>query len=139
VNKIFRKYDDSLYRIAVYEGGTLKNQIGKMDEMYVDDVTKDYSRNATATGLTSWIFQLGLRSHVTRFPQSTHITRGETTHVTNGGTTHPPGQTTHVTSHSTHVPPGEPTHVTRHNYASLEEESDALVKEVRPILEKYSK
>ena len=148
LNKIFRKYDSSVYRIAVYEGGSLKKQIGEMEAMYVDDVTKDYAQNATAVGLTSWINQLGVRTHVTRFPPTrpggtTHVTHpGGTTHVTRtANTTHvTTGQPTHVTTgQGTHVTTGEPTHVTHLNFASLEEESDALVKEVTPILEKYSK
>ena len=109
LSKIFRKYDRSLYRVAVYEKGSLKKQIGKMDEMQLADVTKDYSRNATATGLSSWIFQLGLRTHVTHYGPSTHVTTGQ------------------------------PTHVTHPDFASIEQESDALVKEVTPVLEKYSK
>ena len=52
LNKIFRKYDGSLYRIAVYENGSLKTQIGKMDEMQMGEITQEYSRNAAASGLT---------------------------------------------------------------------------------------
>jgi hypothetical protein len=133
LNKIFRKYDDSLYRIAVYENGSRKHEIGKMDEIQLADVTKDYARHASAVGLSSWIFQLGARTHVTHFPPTTHITKGQTTHLTKGETTHvTTGQPTHVTT-------GQPTHVTHDDFAGLTQESDALVKEVTPILEKYSK
>jgi len=139
LNKIFRKYDNSVYRIAVYEGGSLKKQIGKMDEMYVDEVTKDYSAKTTSTGLSSWVFQLGLRTHVTHFGPTTHITRGETTHVTSQTTHVTTGQPTHVTrGETTHVTTGEPTHVTHHDEVRMAKESDALVREVTPILEKYS-
>ena len=134
LNKIFRKYDGSLYRIAVYENGSWKRQIGKMDEMQIAEIKKDYTANATVNGLSSWIFQLGARTHVTHYGPTTHITRpGNTTHVTTGETTHV------TTGEPTHVTTGEPTHVTHHGAASLEQESDALVKEVTPILEKYSK
>jgi hypothetical protein len=135
LNKIFRKYDGSVYRVAVYENGSLKKQIGKMKEMRLADVTKDYARNATAIGLSSWIFQLGARTHVTHYPPTTTVIRppGQPTHVTTG-------QTTHVTTgEPTHVTTGQPTHVTHPDFTSIEQESDALVKEVTPILEKYSK
>jgi hypothetical protein len=137
LNKIFRKYDGSLYRIAVYENGSLKKQIGTMDEMQMGEIAKEYSTNATANGLTSWINQIGARTHVTHYTPTTHVTRaGGSTHVTRSGdTTHVthPGDTTHVTH------PGQPTHVTHPEFASIDQESDSLVKEVTPILEKYSK
>ena len=147
LNNIFRKYDNALYRVAVYENGTFKKQIGKMDELQLADVTKEYSTNATATGLSSWVFQLGLGNHVTRGRpgDTTHVTKstnpGNTTHVTKSTN---PGNTTHVTKstnpgNTTHVTTNQPNHVTHPNFASLEEASDALVKEVTPILEKYSK
>jgi len=142
LNQIFRKYDNSLYRIAVYENGGFKKQIGRMTEMEIAEVTKDYGRNATATGLSNWTLQIGLRTHVTRYPPTTHVTRpGDTTHVTTGVPTHvTTGQPTHVTTGTpTHVTTGAPTHVTHHDFPSIEAESDALVREVTPILEKYSK
>lgn len=137
LNRIFKKYDSSLYRIAVYENGSWKKQIGKMDEMQMAEITKDYTRNAASSGLSSWTSQLGLRTHVTLFPPTTHVIRpGNTTHVTRTAT----GQPTHVTTgEPTHVTTGELTHVTHHGFPSIDEESDALVKEVTPILEKYSK
>ena len=132
LNNIFGKYDRSLYRIAVYDNGKLTKQIGTMPEMQLADVTKDYARSATATGLTSWTFQFIARTHVTHYGPTTKVTRvGQPSHVTRGEAT-PPGQPTHVTT-------GEPTHVTHHKFASMDEEADALVKEVTPILEKYRK
>ena len=145
LNKIFRKYDNALYRVAVYENGSFKKQIGKMDELQLADVTKEYSANATSTGLSSWVFQLGLGNHVTHAGNTTHVTKstnpGNTTHVTRSTN---PGNTTHVTrstnpGNTTHVTTNQPNHVTHPNFASIEEESDALVKEVTTILEKYSK
>ena len=128
LNKIFRRYDGSLYRIAVYENGSLKTQIGKMGEMQMGEITQEYSRSAAAIGLTNWTNQIGSRTHVTHYPATTHVTRpGDTTHVTH------PGDTTHVTH------PGQPTHVTHPDETRILQESDALVQEVRPILEKYSK
>jgi hypothetical protein len=141
LNKIFRKYDKLLYQIAVYENGSLKKQIGKMDELQIKEIAQEYSTNATASGLTNWITQIGYRTHVTHFPPTTHVTRlGNPTHVTTtGNPTHvtTTGSPTHVTTTGspTHVTtPEKTTHVTR-----IAEESDALVKEVTPILEKYSK
>ncbi len=147
ITKIFRKYDSSLYRIAVYENGSLKKQIGKMDEMQMGEVTQEYSRNAKANGLTNWITRIGNVKHVTATNQGgnpTHVTSvnqaGYTTHVTSvnqaGNPTHvttvnQAGSITHVTSVNH---PGRPTHAT-----TIAEESDALVQEVTPILEKYSK
>ncbi len=133
LNNIFRQYDRSLYRIAVYENGKLTKQLGTMPEMQLADVTKDYARSATATGLTSWTFQFIARTHVTHYgPTRTRVSHlGQPSHVTRAEAT-PSGQPTHVTT-------GEPTHVTHHKFASMDEEADALVKEVTPILEKYSK
>ena len=143
LNRIFQKYDDSLYRIAVYENGSLKKQIGNMDEIQIGEIAQEYSTNATASGLSNWTNQIGARTHVTHYPPTTHVTRpGDTTHVTRpGDTTHvTTGQPTHVThpSDTTHVTTGQPTHVTHPDFASIDQESDALVKEVTPILEKYS-
>jgi hypothetical protein len=135
LNKIFRKYDSSLYRITVYENGSLKKQIGKMDEMQMGEVAQEYSRNAQATGLTNWTNKIGNTTHVTtinRVGNPTHVTSvnqvGNPTHVTsvNQG-----GNPTHVTSVNQN---GRPTHAT-----TIGKESDALVREVTPILEKYSK
>lgn len=159
LNKVFRKYDSALYRITAYEKGSVKKQIGKLDEMQIEDVAQEYSQHALASGLSNWTSQIGFRTHVTHFPPTTHVTRpGDTTHVTR------PGDTTHVTtvgnpSHVTtggnpsHVTTlGETTHVTTAGYTTdvtrpgkpshvtiIDEESDALVHEVTPILEKYSK
>ena len=113
VTKIFRKYDGSLYRIAVYKNGSVEKQLGKMSEMEIGPIAAEYSSNAKASGLTNWTMKIGNPTHV-----------GEPTHV---------GSPTHV-GNPTHVPTGRPTHV-----ATIAETSDALVKEVTPILEKYSK
>ena len=124
--KIFKKYDSSLYRIAVYENGSLKRHIGKMSEMQIGEVAREYSNNARATGLTNWTMQIGLTTHVT-----TSVAAGSATHVmTAGSPTHvtTAGSPTHVTTH------GSSTHITK-----IPQESDALVKEVTPILEKYSR
>ena len=135
LNKIFRKYDSSLYRISVYENGSLKKQIGKMDEMQMGEVAQEYSRNAKANGLTNWTNQIGSTSHVTiinRVGNPTHVTSvnqvGNPTHVTS---VNQAGNPTHVTSVNQN---GRPTHST-----TIGKESDALVQEVTPILEKYSK
>jgi len=126
VTKIFKKYDSSLYRIAVYENGSLKRHIGKMSEMQIGEVAREYSNNARASGLTNWTMQIGLTTHVT-----TSVAAGSATHVmTAGSPTHvtTAGSPTHVTTH------GSSTHITK-----IPQESDALVKEVTPILEKYSR
>jgi hypothetical protein len=132
VTKIFRKYDSSLYRIAVYENGSLKKKIGKMDEMQIGAIAGEYTNNAKASGLTNWTMQIGRSTHVTTTGSPTHITTaGSPTHVTTtGSSTHvtTTGSPTHVTTH------GSSTHITK-----ISPESDALVKEVTPILEKYSK
>jgi hypothetical protein len=117
VTRIFKKYDSSLYRIAVYENGSLKRHIGKMSEMQIGEVAREYSNNARASGLTNWTMQIGLTTHV-----MTSVTAGSPTHVTTAGSP------THVTTH------GSSTHITK-----IPQESDALVKEVTPILEKYSR
>lgn len=126
VTKIFRKYDSSLYRIAVYENGSLKRHIGKMSEMQIGTIASEYTNNAKASGLTNWTMQIGLTTHVT-----TSVTGGSPTHVTTAGSS------THVTT------AGSPTHVTTQGSSThitkIPQESDALVKEVTPILEKYSK
>jgi hypothetical protein len=125
VTKIFRKYDGSLYRIAVYKNGSVEKQLGKMSEMEIGPIAAEYSSNAKASGLTNWTMKIGNPTHVTAKP--THIT-GNPTHIT--------GNPTHMTDtgNPTHVPAGRPTHG-----ATIAETSDALVKEVTPILEKYSK
>jgi hypothetical protein len=61
--------------------------------------------------------QIGLTTHV-----MTTVKAGSPTHVTTAGSP------THVTTHASS------THITK-----IPQESDALVKEVTPILEKYSK
>jgi hypothetical protein len=123
VTKIFKKYDSSLYRIAVYENGKLKRHIGKMSEIQVGAVAAEYTNNATTSGLTNWTMQIGLTTHVTTTGSPTHVTTaGSPTHITTAG------NPTHVTTS------GRGTHVTK-----IQQESDALVKEVTPILEKYSK
>jgi hypothetical protein len=97
-----------------------------MSEMQIGEVAREYSNNARASGLTNWTIQIGLTTHVT-----TSVTAGSPTHVTTAGSpTHvtTAGSPTHVTTH------GSSTHITK-----IQQESDALVKEVTPILEKYSK
>ena len=123
VTKIFKKYDSSLYRIAVYENGSLKRHIGKMSEMQIGEIAGEYTKNAKASGLTNWTMQIGFITHVTTTGSPTHATTGGSiTHVTTGGSP------THVTTH------GRITHPT-----TIPVESDALFKEVTPILAKYSK
>ena len=124
VNNIFKKYDSSLYRIAVYENGSLKKQLGKMSEMQIGAIASEYSKNAKASGLSNWAMKIGNPTHITTAGNPTHVTQGGSpTHVTQGGS--PTPATT----------AGSPTHVTR----NIPPESDALVKEVTPILEKYSR
>jgi hypothetical protein len=140
VTKIFKKYNSSLYRIAVYENGSLKRRIGKMSEMQIGAIAGQYANNAKTSGLTNWTMQIGSPTHVTTTGSSTHITSaGSPTHVTTAGSpTHitTGGSPTHVTT------AGSPTHITTGGSAThitkIPPESDALVKEVTPILEKYS-
>ena len=134
VTKIFKKYDSSLYRIAVYENGRLKKHIGKMSEMRIGEIAGEYTKNAKASGLSNWTMQIGFITHVTA------TAAGSPTHVTQGGSpTHvtTTGSPTHVTT------TGSPTHVTTQgsltHITKIQPESDALVKEVTPILAKYSK
>jgi hypothetical protein len=117
VSKIFQKYDSSLYRIAVYENGRLKKHLGKMSEMQMGTIASQYSANAQASGLTNWTLKIGFVTHMA----------GNPTHMTDTG------NPTHVT------PTGTPTHAGVVTHPTNATESDALVKEVTPILEKYSK
>jgi hypothetical protein len=122
VTKIFRKYDSSLYRIAVYKNGSVEKHLGKMSEMEIGPIAAEYSNNAKASGLTNWTMKIGNPTHVASAGNPTHVaSAGNPTHVAAAG-------------NPTHVPTGEPTHV-----ATIAQTSDALVKEVTPILEKYSK
>jgi hypothetical protein len=114
ISKIFKKYDSSLYRVAEYENGTLKKQLGKMSDLQVGAIASEYPSNAKASGLTNWTMKIGSPSHIT--------TVGSPNHVTTAGSPN------HVTT------AGRPSHVT-----TISPESDALIKEVTPILEKYSK
>jgi hypothetical protein len=116
VTKIFRKYDGSLYRIAVYKNGNVEKQLGKMSEMEIGPIAAEYSSNAKASGLTNWTMKIGNPTHIESAGNPTHV--GDPTHVGN----------------PTHVATGRPTHG-----ATIAQTSDALVKEVTPILEKYSK
>src|SRR6476659_6483429 len=104
LTKIFRKYDSSLYRIAVYENGKLKKQIGKMEDMQMGEVVQEYARNAEANGLSNWITRIGNVKHVTAAN-----TLGNPTHVTS---VNQAGITTHVTAVNQ---TGNPTHVTSVN------------------------
>jgi hypothetical protein len=119
VTKIFKKYDGSLYRIAVYKNGSVEKQLGKMSEMQIGPIASEYSGNAKASGLTNWTMKIGNPTHMTDTGNPTHV--GNPTHAAAAG-------------NPTHVPTGRPTHG-----ATIAETSDALVKEVTPILEKYSK
>ena len=116
VTRIFKKY----------ENGRLKGHIGKMGEMQIGEVVQEFSNDARASGLTNWTMQIGLTTHVT-----TSVAAGSPTHITTAGSpTHvtAAGSPTHVTT------PESSTHITK-----IPRKSDALVKEVTPILEKYSK
>ncbi len=125
VTKIFRKYDGSLYRIAVYKNGSVEKQLGKMSEMEIGPIAAEYSSNAKASGLTNWTMKIGNPTHVASAGNPTHAaSAGNPTHV---------GDPTHA-GNPTHVATGRPTHG-----ATIAQASDALVKEVTPILEKYSK
>lgn len=134
VTNIFKKYDGSLYRIAVYENGHLKKHLGKMSEMQIEGAS-DYSANAKASGLSNWTLQIGFVTHTAGKP--THIT-GNPTHMS-GNPTHASGNPTHMPGNPTHMDTGNPTHTGAVTHGANTAESDALVKEVTPILEKYSK
>jgi hypothetical protein len=132
VTGIFKKYDNSLYRIAVYENGSLKKQLGKMSEMQMGTMTSEYSNQAKASGLTNWTMQIGNPNHVTTGGNPNHVTTaGNPNHVTTAGNPN------HVTNN------GSPTHITTagntNHVTRSSQDSDALVKEVTPILEKYAK
>lgn len=123
VSNIFKKYDSSLYRIAVYENGGLKKQLGTMSEMQIGTIASEYSSNAKVSGFTNWAMKIGNTTHVTTVGNPNHVTTGGSpTHITTAGNPN------HITTG------GRPTHVTK-----VSQDSDALVKEVTPILEKYSK
>jgi hypothetical protein len=94
-----------------------------MSEMQMGTIASEYSGNAKASGLTSWAMKIGNPTHITTTGSPTHVTQGGSpTHVTQGGSP------THITTAE------NTTHITK-----IASKSDALVKEVTPILEKYSK
>jgi hypothetical protein len=132
MSNIFKKYDRSLYRIAVYENGSLKKQLGQMSDMQIGAVAAGYASDAKTSGLTNWTTQIGNPNHITTAGSPNHVTTaGNTNHVTTAGNPN------HITTGGSpnHITTAENTnHVTR-----ISQDSDALVKEVTPILEKYSR
>jgi len=150
VSSIFKKYDSSLYRIAVYENGSMKRQLGKMSEMQMGAVSSDYSSQAKASGLTNWAVQIGNINHITHAGNPNHITTaGNPNHITTAGNTNhitTAGNPNHITTagNPNHITTsGSPNHITTAEYTNhitrSSQDSDALVKEVTPILEKYAK
>jgi hypothetical protein len=144
VRKIFKKYDGALYRIAVYDNGQLKKHLGKMSEMQMGTIASEYSANAKASGLSNWTMQIGFVTHMAGNPthmtgNPTHVS-GNPTHMTDtGNPTHVSGNPTHMTDTGNPTHAGRPTHHEAVTHPGGPEDSDALVKEVTPILEKYSK
>jgi hypothetical protein len=141
VRNIFKKYDSSLYRIAVYDNGGFKKQLGTMSEMQMGAMTSEYSSKAKTSGLTNWAVQIGNINHITTAGNINHITTaGNPNHITTAGNPN------HITTagnpnHITTV--GNPNHITTAEYSNhitrSSQDSDALVQEVTPILEKYAK
>lgn len=132
VSDIFKKYDSSLYRVAVYEKGSLKKHLGKMSDIEIGEIASEYSSDAKAKGLTNWTMKIGRGNHITTAGGTTHITKAEnTTHVTTGGSP------SHITT-AENPDDGAKVGLTKH-ITTIAQQSDALVKEVTPILEKYSR
>jgi len=122
VKEILKNYRGSLYRIEHYEKGVRKERIGRMSEMEMGHgYVSDFASFAKSSGLTSWTTKIGLGCNPTRIcPRSPTPTPTPTATATPGSAQRGEGKTCSTTCN----PP---------------KKSDALVKEVTPILEKYGK
>jgi hypothetical protein len=120
VKEILEKYDGSFYRIEHYEKGVRKGRIGRMSAVEMGHgYVSDFASFAKKSGLTSWTTKIGMGCNPTRIcPKST-----------------PTPTPTASPSPSS----GQRWEGKSCNPTCIPKESDALVKEVTPILEKYSK
>jgi hypothetical protein len=118
VKEILKNYSGSLYRIEHYEKGVRKELIGRMSEMEIGHgYVSDFASFAQSSGLTTWTTKIGLGCNPTRIcPKAT------------------PTPTPSATPS-----PGQRAEGKTCNTTCIPKESEALVKEVTPILEKYSK
>lgn len=110
VKEIFERYSGSLYRVDRYEAGKFKERLGRMKAKEIgQDFVNETAEFAKKVGLTSWTTIIGKGCNPTICPP----------HKTPAPSPVPKGPS----SHTTVYPP----------------RNDDLVKEVAPILEKYSR
>jgi hypothetical protein len=121
VKEILKNYRGSLYRIEHYEKGVRKERIGRMSAMEMDyGYVADFASFAKSSGLTTWTTKIGMGCNPTRIcPKSPAPTATATPTPTPDSGQRGEGKTCNTTC--------------------IPKESDALVKEVTPILEKYGR
>jgi len=119
VKEILKNYRGSLYRIEHYEKGVRKELIGRMSEIEMGHgYVSDFASFAKSSGLTTWTTKIGLGCNPTHCPPASP-TPTPSPAPAPGSSQRSGGKLCNTTCY----PP----------------KSDALVKEVTPILEKYSK
>jgi hypothetical protein len=150
MNKILKQYDKSLYRIDKYEKGELKKTHGTLSDVVIGQkLVSDVAENAKKRGFTQFAIRIGVPEGVAHRSPVTGTASGVGHHATPtpgeaiGGVGHhpiatPSGETVGV-GHATPTPVGGSVpHV-----ASLQthdaQDSDELVKRLKPIFEKYNK
>jgi len=135
MNKILKEYDKSLYRINTYEKGQLKRIQGTLSDVIIGKkLVSEIATKARKKGFTQYAIRIGVPEGVGHHPSPTP---GATT-----GVGHGPSPTPGMTIGVGHVSPTPGLSTYPHVAPAQTEggnDSEELVKRLKPIFEKYSK
>lgn len=144
INKILKQYDKSLYRIDKYEKGQLKKTKGTLSDVVIGQkLVSEVAENAKKRGFTQYAIRIGVPEGVA--PGAT-VGVGHATPTPGGGPgvghhqTPTTGEGPGVGHHGSPTPTGGPgvPHVPPAQ-ARDTQDSEELVKRLKPIFEKYNK
>jgi hypothetical protein len=128
LNKIVQKYDKRIYKIQAFQSGKVVATRGHLSEEYMrKGLVAEVMKQAQTMNFTGCALQAGLGSSTKKILESSGAS-GSSTHPTPAASEGFGTSSTHPVSH------GRPSSTHK-----LIEESDKLVRELKPILEKYNK
>jgi hypothetical protein len=137
LNRVLSKHHKIIYRIETFKNGNLVGTRGRLPEKCMrEGLVAEVAEKAKTTGFTGCALQAGIKGTSSTHPKPNEPGGTSSTHPTPA----PVGQTS-----STHPAPGgtSSTHPCPDMGSStarkLQEESKAMMEEIKPILEKYNK
>jgi hypothetical protein len=138
MNNILKKYDKDVYKLRTYKDASLTKTEGKLKDLVLDrELMSTMAANVKKAGFTQFAVQLGIGTNPQRValgPAPSPVSSTNPNRVALGPA---PSPVTSTNAQRQSTGPSPSPSGVGYAQKNLEKESEELVRELRPILEKY--